>query len=151
MAIALRMIAGDFQEQVELREPEYILETGTETVRDENTGQIAEKHILHRFRVIRYLDACCYTGQAPQTRRGSWMTGKPLAESEYDVNPHAIIYVQLQPRKHHRTYHHDRFTHMKGKTQHIEPGVRLQPMTIATFRQLKHIQRITRVYASAFE
>jgi hypothetical protein len=145
------MLAGDFQEQVEMREPEYILETSTEIVQDEGTKQATEKRVLHRFRVIRYLDACRYTGHTPQTRRGSWRTGRPLAESEYDVNPHAIIFVQLQPREHDRTYHHDRFTRMKGKTQHIEPGTRLQPMTIATFRQLKHIQRITHVYASAFE
>lgn len=79
------------------------------------------------------------------------MSGKPLAESEYDMNPSAIIYVQIQPREHDRTYKHNRYTYMKEKTQHIDPQTRLQPMTIATFRQLPKLQRITKVFASTFE
>ncbi len=78
------------------------------------------------------------------------MSGKPLAESEYDINPNAILYVEIQPRDHDRTYKHARYTRMRGKTQHIDPKPRLQPMTIATFRELPKIQRITKVYASKY-
>jgi hypothetical protein len=91
---------------------------------------------LYRYQVIRYFDACRYTGTSPQSRRGSWITtGKSLAESEYDVNPNAILSVLTSPKEHNRRYKHERFMHMCGKTQHIEPKRRLQPMTIATFRQ----------------
>jgi hypothetical protein len=151
LAIALRMVAGDFQEQVEFRLPEEVLETSKRMVRDETRGEMKEKTILHRFRVIHYYDACVQRSTNPQSPRGSWMSGRPLAESEYDVNPHAIIYVQIEPRDYERTYRHERFVHMRGKSQHIDPKVRLQPMTIATFRQLPHRQRITKVYASSFE
>jgi len=150
LTTALRMAAADFQEQVEFQEPEEILETSTYSQQDEQTGLVQEKTLLHRFRIIRYYDACLYHGSSPRTKRGSWMTGRPLAESEYEVNPHAIIYVQIQPRDHDRTYRDERYTYMKGKTQHIDPKPRLQPMTIATFRQLPKIQRITRVYASKY-
>jgi hypothetical protein len=145
------MIAGDFQEQVEVREPEEVLETSTRTIRDEVTGQERKKPVLYRFKVIRYHDACVHRSGPPQTKRGSWMAGRPLAESEFDVNPAALLYVQIQPRDHDRTYHHERYTHMKGKTQHIDPHPRLQPMTIATFRQLPRRQSITKVSASNFE
>ena len=79
------------------------------------------------------------------------MSGRPMAESEYEINPNAIIYVQIQPKGYNRTYTHERYTYVRGKTQHVEPGPRLQPMTIAPFRQLKHIQKITRVYASKYD
>ncbi len=151
IAVALRMLAGDFQEQVELRQSEEVLETSKRMVRDAQTGETKEKAILHRFRVIRYYDACVRRGNGPQTRRGSWMSGRPLAESAYDVNPQAIIYVQIEPRDYERTYRHERYVHMQGKTQSIDPKARLQPMTIATFRQLPKRQRMTKVYASSFE
>ncbi len=151
IAIALRMIAGDFQEQVEVREPEYMVETAERTVHDISTGKTQQRSVRHHFRVIRYLDACVYKGQAPQTKRGSWMTGRPLAESEYEVNPNAIIYVKIRSREYARTYRHQRYIHVRGKKQLIPPHYRLQPMTIATFRQLKQVQRITRVYASKYE
>ena len=151
ITVALRMLAGDFQERVELRQPEEVLETSKQLVRDEQTGETKEKTILHRFRVIRYYDACVRRENSPQTRRGSWMSDRPLAESEYDVNPHAIIFVQIEPRDYERTYRHERYVHMRGKSQYIDPKARLQPMTIATFRQLPRQQRMTKVYASSFE
>lgn len=154
LAIALRMLAGDFREQVEVRKPEELLETSTRTVRDKITGEEREKHVLYRFKVIRYFDACVRRDGQPQTKRGSWMANRPLAESEYEVNPAAIIYVMIQPRKYQRTYRHHRYIHMKGKTQQIDPDVRAQPMTMATFRQLyqfQQVQRITRVSASDYE
>lgn len=150
IAVALRMIAGDFQEQVEIREPEEVLETSTKEVVDEMTGEIKQKPILRRFTVIRYYDACRSRSGKPETKRGSWMDDKPFAESEYEVNPNAIIYVQIQPRDHERTYRHDRYVQMRGKTQHIDPKPRLQPMTIATFRQLPKLQEITKVFASEY-
>ena len=154
LAIALRMLAGDFREQVEVRKPEELLETSTRTVRDKTTGEEREKRVLYRFKVIRYYDACVRRDGQPQTKRGSWMANRPLAESEYEVNPAAIIYVLIQPRKHQRTYRHRRYTHMQGKTQQIDPNLRAQPMTMATFRQLhqfQQVQRITRVSASSYE
>ncbi len=154
LAIALRMLAGDFREQVEVREPEELLETSTRTVQDKTTGEEREKRVLYRFKVIRYYDACVRRDGQPQTKRGSWMANRPLAESEYEVNPAAIIYVLIQPSKYQRTYRHHRYTHMRGKTQQIDPNVRAQPMTMATFRQLhqfQQIQRITRVSASTYE
>lgn len=150
IAVALRMIAGDFQEEVELKNPEYIVEAMTKKVYDHETKQAKDVETHYRYRVIRYLDACLAKDKKPQTKRGSWMIGKPIAENEYEVNPDAIIYVRIQPREHNRTFRHPRFTHARGKTQHIEPHFRLQPMTIATFRQLPHVQRITHVIASKF-
>src|SRR5258708_3932110 len=154
LATALRMLAGDFREQVEVRKPEELLETSTRTVRDKTTGEEREKRVLYRFKVIRYYDACVRRDGQPQTKRGSWMANRPLAESEYEVNPAAIIYVLIQPSKYQRTYRHHRYPHMRGKTQQIDPNVRAQPMTMATFRQLHHIQqiqRITTVSASTYE
>ena len=151
LAVALRMIAGDFQEYVEMQEPDVTLEPSTKTEQDENTGQKKEVSTLRHYRIIRYYDACIHKSNTPQTKRGSWMSKKPLAESEYEINPNAIIYVQIQPKDHDRTYRHERYTQARGKTRHIEPRPRLQPMTIATFRQLPHIQRITKVTASKFE
>jgi len=152
LAIALGMIAGDYQEQVELREPEEVIETSKKYVYDEQSGATIEKTVLRRFRVIRYYDACVQRhSSAPRSRRGSWMTNRPLAESEYDVNPDALIYVLIRPKDYDRTYLHQRFVNMYGKTQHIDPKRRLQPMTIARLRQLPQIQRITKVYASAYQ
>jgi len=151
LAVALRMIAGDFQEYVEIQEPDVVLETSTKVEQDENTGQTKEVSTLRRYHIIHYYDACMRKSSTPQTKRGSWMSEKPLAESEYEINPNAIIYVQIQPKDHDRTYRHERYTQARGKTRHIEPRPRLQPMTIATFRQLPHIQRITKVTASKFE
>jgi hypothetical protein len=95
LSIALRMIAGDFQEQVELQEPEEVVAPGVKRVKDEQTGEVKTISAVRRYRVIRYLDTCVRKGShLPQTRRGSWMSGRPLAESEYEVNPNAIIYVQ---------------------------------------------------------
>lgn len=148
--IALRMIAGDFQEQVELRVPEEVLEAGTKIVRDDRTGESKDVLVLRKFRLIRYYDACRHIGKVILGRRGSWMAGRPLADSEYEVNLDAIIYVQIQSRDHDRTYRSSRYVNMRGKTQHIDPHTRLQPMTIATYRQLRQIQRITRVFASKF-
>ncbi len=150
ITIALRMVNGDFQEQIELQEPETIQEIVSRTVNAGN-GQTKNITVLHRYKVIRYLDACTHKEKVVQTKRGSWMTGRPYAESEYEVNPHAIIYVQIYPREHDRTYRHERYTNMRGKTQHIEPKPRIQPMTIATFQQLKKIERIIYVVASKFE
>jgi hypothetical protein len=143
------MLAGDFREQVELREPEFILETSTDEMQEDEENQ-QRKPLLYRYRVIRYFDACQYTGKSPQTKRGSWMTGKPLAESEYDVNQDAILYVVISPKEHDRNYKHERFVRMRGKTQLISPKPRLQPMTIAKFRQLKQRQPITHVFASRY-
>jgi hypothetical protein len=147
----LRMIAGDFQENIELQEPEEVLETTTNIVRDDKTGKSKEVHTLHKYRIIRYYDASKYKGKESQTKRGSWMSGRPLAESEYEINLDAVIYVQIQPRNYQRTYRHKRYKHVRGTTEHIKPGPRLQPMTIASFRQLRRIQKITRVFASKFD
>lgn len=149
IAIALRMLAGDFREQVELQEPEFVLETSTGEM-PEDQGNQQRNPQLYRYRVIRYFDACRYTGKSPQTKRGSWMTGRPLAESEYDVNLDALLYVVIFPKEHDRNYRHERFVRMRGKTQRIEPKPRLQPMTIAKFRQLKQRQPITHVLASRY-
>ena len=151
LTVALRMLAGDFQECLEMQKPEEIFETSMKSEQDATSGQIKEKRVLRRFRVVGYYDACTHREATPRNKRGSWMSNKPLAESAYDVNPHAIIYVQIQPRDHTRTYKHERYVHMQGKTQRIDPKPRLQPMTIARFRQLPQRQRITRVYASSFD
>lgn len=138
------MIAGDYQEQVEMSSSEEIVETSTKYLCDEQSGEIKEKKVLRRFRVIRY-DACLQrVSNPPRSRRGSWMTNRPLAESKYDVNPQALIYVLIRPKDYDRTYRHKRFVNMLGKKQHIDPKRRLQPMTIATLRALPHTQRITR-------
>lgn len=148
---ALRMIHGDFQEEVEVKEPEYVVETTSKRVYDNEAKQVKNVKVRYRYRVIRYFDASRTSVTHPQTKRGSWMANRPIAKDANEVNPEAIIYVRIQPKEHDRTYRHQRYTNVRGKTQHIEPPPRLQPMTIATFRQLPRVQRVTRVLASKFE
>src|SRR5712691_12853876 len=58
VAIALRMIDGDFQEHIEMQEPEYLSETVNKKEYDTTAGSTKERTVQHRYRVIRYLDAC---------------------------------------------------------------------------------------------
>ena len=79
------------------------------------------------------------------------MRGRPLATGADELNPNAIVYVQIQPDAYDRRYVHDRYTNAKGTVQHVEPGLRLQPMTVAAFQQMGKWQRLTRVAASRYE
>lgn len=148
---ALRMIKGDFQEQVELKKPEYIIESYDDKRYDHKTKKTKSTKIQHRYHIIRYFDASMVKENIPQKKHKSWMEGRPIARDEYEINPEAIIYVRIVSKEHDRTYKHPRYTNLRGKTQHINSVTRLQPMTIAAFKQLPHVQRITRVRASKFE
>lgn len=148
---ALRMIHGDFQEEVEVKDPEYVIATISKRVYDNEAKQVKNVKVHYRYRVIRYFDASIAKVTQPHSRRGSWLAGRRLAQDENELDPGAVIYVTIQPKEHDRTYHDERYVNMRGKTQHIAPSPRRQPMTIATFRQLPRVQRVTRVLASKFE
>lgn len=149
--VALRMIRGDFRTQVTLQEPEVILKSGYYTVRGGPDGSTSTIQTSHTFRIIRSFDANVLPSSVSQGKRGSWMQGRPLATGVNELNPDAIIYVQIQPEAYDRKYVHDRYTSAKGTVQHVEPGPRLQPMTVAAFQRLGSWQRLTRVTASRYE
>lgn len=151
LVVALRMIRGDFRTQVTLQEPEVITKSGHNTVREGPDGPISTHRTSHRFRVIRSFDASVLPSSVSLGKRGSWMQGRPLATGVNELNPDAIIYVQIQPEAYDRVYVHARYTSAKGTVQHVEPGPRLQPMTVAAFRRLGSWQRLTRVAASRYE
>lgn len=151
LVVALRMIRGDFRTQVALQEPEVMLKSGHYTVREGSDGPTSTIQTSHTFRIIRSFDASALPSSVNQGKRGSWMAGRPLATGVNELNPNAIIYVQIQPEAYDRTYVHDRYTSMKGTVQHVEPGPRLQPMTVAAFQRLGTWQRLTRVAASQYE
>lgn len=151
LVVALRMINGDFREQVILQQPETIVESGHYTVREGPDGPTSTIQTCHTFRVIRSFDASVLPPPASYGTRGSWMRGRPLAVGADELNPNAIVYVQIQPNAYDRKYAHDRYINAKGSVQHVEPGPRLQLMTVATFLQLGRWQRLTRVAASRYE
>jgi hypothetical protein len=151
LVVALRMIRGDFRTQVTLQEPEVIMKSGHYTVREGLDGPTSTIQTSHTFRIIRPFDASVLSSSVSQGKRGSWMRGRPLATGVNELNPNAIIYVQIQPEAYNRTYVHDRYTGVKGTVQHVEPGPRLQPMTVAAFQRLGSWQRLTRVTASRYE
>jgi hypothetical protein len=151
LVVALRMINGDFRKQVTLQQPETIIESGHYTVREGPDRPTSTIQTRHTFRVIRSIDASVSFPPASHGTRGSWMQGRPLAAGADELNPNAIIYVQIQPHAYDRKYAHDRYINAKGTVQHVEPGPRLQPMTVAAFQQLGRWQRLTRVVASRYE
>jgi hypothetical protein len=51
------MIHGDFQEEVEVKEPEYVVETVSKRVYDTEKKQVKDVKVRYRYRVIRYFDA----------------------------------------------------------------------------------------------
>lgn len=146
------MIAGYFQEAEEVSTPETITETVKRRIEDATRTWKARKvSVTHHYQVIRYLDACVSKAPAPpQKLRGSWMSERPVTQDEYDINPNAIIFVPIQPREYHRTYRHERYKNVRGQTQHITPGMRRQPMTVASLQQRKSSRVITQVLASKF-
>ena len=151
LVVALRMINGDFRAQVTLLQQEVIVESGHYTVREGLDGPTSTIQTRRTFRVIRSFDASVSLPPARHGTRGSWMQGRPLATGADELNPNAIVYVQIQPDAYDRRYVHDRYINAKGTVQHVEPGPRLQPMTVAAFQQLGRWQRLTRVAASRYE
>lgn len=151
LVVALRMMNGDFRVQVTQQQPEVIVESGHYTVREGADGPTRMIQTRHTFRVIRSFDANASLPHASHETRGSWMRGRPLATGADELNPNAIVYVQIQPDAYDRRYVHDRYINAKGTIQHVEPGLRLQPMTVAAFQRLGTWQRLTRVAASRYE
>ena len=145
------MLHGDFRTQVTLQEPEVITKSGRYTVRKGRNGPTYTIQTSHTFRIIRSFDASVLPSSTSQEKRGSWMRGRPLATGINELNPNAIIYVQIQPEAYDRTYVHNRYTCVKGTVQHVEPGPRLQPMTVAAFQRMGSQQQLTRVKASRYE
>ena len=126
-------IAGDFAETEERQEPKTI--TVREIRKTRRSGGAAgydEKTLAHSWHVITF-----DISVKPQIPRPENSEHEPLHPTwlETAIANETVIFVSKHIGQTQRTFHHERYTNMRGKTIDVRPYDKRVPMSIGHLKQ----------------
>lgn len=130
--VALMAIQGDFAETEERQEPQ-IITTHEKRQTQRSGGGYDEKKLTHNWQVITF--DLSIKPQQPPTESGE--REEPLHPTwlEKAIVDETVIYVAKHIQETQRTFRHERYRNMRGKTIEVRAYDKRVPMSVAHLKQ----------------
>jgi hypothetical protein len=135
LSIAYQMMRGDFQETEEAEEDETVFVTEEIEERDPSRpSRTLTRRLTHRMSVMRFDASMKRKPSDHHGKRGAWMAGRSVVESDYEADENAVIFVKMEYREHERTFRHERYKAAQGTTRSFPANIRPQQMTVREYK-----------------
>jgi hypothetical protein len=145
LVIAYQMLRGDFQETEETEEDETIVVTEEIEERDPTRpSRLLTRRLTHRMYVMRFDASMQRMPSASRGKRGAWMAGRPVVESDYEADENAVIFVRMEYREHERTFRNARYKAAKDTTRSFPAKIRPQQMTVREYKRRREAGEVSR-------